>query len=163
MDKGRVIYEAKKTSFVLILLQSLWAVFCVFAIIYQSVLKHGEIGSHPGPTWLYILFLIFSVICLFAFKRIHIIITSEDIYVGFNKLFSKRIKFEEIEGIETDNKSYGGSGARTTIVKGKIRTVYNVGQPRLVIAIKNKKREIAFSTNDPEKVIKIVKGRMNYD
>ncbi len=160
MDKGKIIYEEKKNSFVAIVFLSLWAIFCIFALVYQSVLKLGDIGEEPAPSWVYLLFLIFAIICLFAFKRIHIIITAEDIYIGFNKIFSKKIRFEEIERVEMDNKSYGGSGVRTTIAKGKIRTAYNVGQPRIVIAINNKKREIAFSTNNPEKVIKIVKSHI---
>jgi hypothetical protein len=160
MDQGRIIYEEKKKSFVAVVFLSLWAAFCIFAIAYQSVFKFGEFGANPAPSWVYLVFLVFTIICLIVFKQIRIIITTEAIDVGFNKIFSKKIGFEEIEGVEMDNKSYGGSGIRTAFVKGKIRTAYNVGQSRIVIAIKNKKREIAFSTNNPEEIIKIVKSHI---
>jgi len=47
------------------------------------------------------------------------------------------------------------------LVKGKFRIIYNTGQPRVVISIKNSRKEIAFSTNNPEKVIEIIESNIN--
>ena len=98
--------------------------------------------------------------CLWVFKTVKVTITAREVIIGFNQFFPQRIKLEEIEKVAVDDKSYGGSGLRMRFVKGKFRIAYNTGQPRVVISIKNKRKEIVFSTNNPEKVIEIIERNM---
>lgn len=159
MDTAKIIYQEKKTSRMIIYALSLSALFFIFGFVYQGVLKLDQIGDNPAPDWFYLAFSIFMILCLFGFKTLKIIITSEKVIVGFNNCFIQRIRFQDIERVANDDKSYGGSGLRFRFVKGKLRIAYNVGPPRIVITIKNKRKEISFSTDNPEQVIKIIESK----
>lgn len=160
MDSENIVYQEKKSSWSIIVSLLIASAFFMFAFIYQSILKLGEIGNNPAPGWVHLCISIICVTCFYAFKTLKVKITTEKIIVGFNNLFIKKIKFEDIEKIEIDNNSYGGYGIRMRFVKGKIRIAYNVGQPRVVISIKNKRKEFTFSTNNPDKVIKLIKSKI---
>lgn len=163
MNSTKIIYQEKKTSKMIIIVFSLATLFFSFAFIYQGVLKLGLIGTNPAPDWFYPIFAIFMISCLLVFKTVKITITNEEIMVGFNNFFVQKIKFQDIEKVAIDDKSYGGSGIRVRFVKGILRIAYNVGPPRLVVSLKNKRKEIAFSTNNPERVIKIIESRIYFN
>jgi hypothetical protein len=160
LNSGAIIYEEKKSSRFLIGVLLIAGALCFFAFIYQSILKLGKIGNNPAPSWVYLILFVFFAICLLIFKSIRIQIKTDEIIIGFNNFFFQRIKFKDIEKIEIDDKSYGGSGLRIRLIKGKFRITYNAGQPRLVISIKNKRKEIAFSTDNPDQVTEIVKSKI---
>ncbi len=159
MNIDPVIYQEKKTSKLIIIALSLATLYFSFSYLYQGVLKLGPIGASPAPDQLYLGFAIFMLLCLFAFKTLTITITTAAVIIGFNSFMTHRIKFQDIARITPDNKFYGGSGLRIRLVKGKLRIAYNVGPPRVVISLKNKRKEIAFSTDNPEQVIKIIESK----
>ncbi len=159
MNTDPVIYQEKKTSKLIIIVLSLFALYFGFSYFYQGVLKLGPIGTRPAPDHFYLGFAIFMILCLFAFKTLTITITTAAVIIGFNKFITHRIKFQDIAKITLDDKFYGGIGLRVRLVKGKLRIAYNVGSPRVVISLKNKGKEIAFSTDQPEQVIKIIEGK----
>lgn len=161
MDEGKIIYREEKTSRFIIGIFLLGSAFFIFAFIYQSVLKLGTIGDNPAPDWLYLVLAIFLTICLLIFKTVSVKITENEVIVGFNNFFIQKIKLEDIEKVKIDDKSYAGFGLRMRFVKGKFRIAYNVGQPRVVVSIKNKRKEIAFSTDNPEQVIEIIQANIN--
>lgn len=156
MNTDPVIYQEKKTSKLIIIALSLFALYFGFSYFYQGVLKLGPIGDNPAPDQLYLGFAIFMFLCLFAFKTLTITITTAAVIISFNRFITHRIKFQDIAKITLDDKFYGGTGLRVRLVKGKLRIAYNVGSPRVVISLKNKRKEIAFSTDQPEQVIKII-------
>lgn len=158
MDQEQVVYEEQKTSIFLIISLSLACTFCLFAFIYQAVLKWGEIGATPAPSWLYIALFGFLGLCLLIIKTVKITITTQGIIIGYNKFFIQRIAFKDIEKVAMDDKLAGGSGFRIGFVRGRFRIVYNAGPPRVVISIKNRRKEIAFSTERPEAVIEIIES-----
>lgn len=161
MDRGKIIYAEEKTSRFIIGALILASAFSIFAFIYQSVLKLGPIGDNPAPSWFYLVLTAFFVICLRIFKTLNIKIFEDEIVLSFNGFYKQRIKFNDIENAAIDDKSYAGSGLRMRFVKGKFRIAYNVGQPRVVLSIKNKRKEIAFSTDNPEQVMEIIKANIN--
>jgi len=73
----------------------------------------------------------------------------------------KTISWGNIEGCYLDEASglgYGGWGIRLARIKGRWRSVYNViGYPVIVLELSTGKfREFAFSTNNPQEVLRIV-------
>lgn len=159
MNTDPVIYQEMKTSRMIVIVFSLATLFFSFAFIYQDILKFGQIGDEPTPTWFYPALAILMITCLLIFKTLNITITTEEVIIGFHNLFVQRIKIQEIEKVAFDDKSYSGSGLKVGWAKGKFRIAYNVGPPRVVISLKNKRKEIAFSTNNPEQVIKIIESK----
>lgn len=71
----------------------------------------------------------------------------------------QRIKLDDIEKVAIDDKFCAGSGLKIGFAKGRFRIIYNVGQPRVVVSIKNKRKAIVFSTNNPEEVIQIITAK----
>lgn len=162
MDGRKIIYEEEKTSRFIIIVLLMGCAFCFFAFIYQSVLKLGPIGDNPAPSWFYLAITAFLVICLWIFKTLKIRITMDEIVLSFNGFFRQRIKFDDIEKVEIDDKSCAGSGLKIGFAKGKLRIIYNVGQPRVVVSIRNKRKAIVFSTNNPEQVIQMIAAKTKY-
>lgn len=87
MDGGKIIYEEEKTSRFIIGIFLLVSAFFIFAFIYQSVLKLGPIGDNPAPSWFYLAFTVFLVICMWIFKTLKIKITEDEIVLSFNVFF----------------------------------------------------------------------------
>jgi hypothetical protein len=61
--------------------------------------------------------------------------------------------------VAIDDKFCAGSRLKIGFAKGKFRIIYNVGQPRVVVSIKNKRKAIVFSTNNPEEAIQIITAK----
>jgi hypothetical protein len=159
MDRGKIIYEEEKTSRFIIGIFLLISAFFIFAFICQSVLKLGPIGDNPAPSWFYLAFTAFLVICMWIFKTLKIKNTEDEIVLSFNGFFEQRIKFDDIEKVAIDDKFCAGSRLKIGFAKGKFRIIYNVGQPRVVVSIKNKRKAIVFSTNNPEEAIQIITAK----
>ncbi len=159
MNQEKIIYEEKKASRFTIVTLLLFSILSLYAYVHQAILKLGVIGNRPAPSWLYLIIFIIFAVCLLSFNTIRLKITNSEITVGFNRFFSQKIQLADIEKVEMDDKSYGGSGLRMRLTGGKFRIAYNAGPPRVVISIKNKRREIAFSSNNPEQIIKILKNK----
>ncbi len=131
----------------------------LFMLIYQIIF--GPVGDRPAPNWFFlIMFLLFLGITInFSFLRIAI--TAHYLIVAYG-VFKRMILWREIENCYLDDASilnYYGWGIRIGRVRGKWRLVYNViGSPRVVLTLKTAGfKEFVFSTNQPDKVMAIVK------
>ena len=108
-----------------------------------------------------VIFFLFLGITI-TFVRLTITITSSSVTIGYG-ILKYTVPWENIERCYHVDKSfasvYGGSGIYPIEVKGKSRLVYGVyGRPQVVLSLKKGRyKEIAFSTENPEAVVKIVK------
>jgi hypothetical protein len=135
----------------------------LFMLIYQIIV--GPVGDRPAPDWFFlIMFLLFLGITI-NFSLLRITITTDSLNVAYG-IFKRTIPWREIENCYFDNASiinYGGWGIRIGRVRGKWRLVYNVIEsPRVVLTLKTLRfKEFVFSTNQPDKVMAIVKQRVS--
>jgi hypothetical protein len=151
------VYEEKLTSnrtevlfialMILFLLLFAWRVlitgFGVLAIVFFCV---------------FIFFLFYS----FNYRTLTIRLIPETLILKFG-IFTWTIPFENIEKFYLDTTSMwriGGAGIHFTLLQGKYRAMFNfLEYPRLVVTLKKKKgpvREIAFSTKQPDEIIRIL-------
>ena len=155
------IYEEKIFSKGITILLAVVTIGLLFVLLYQIIV--GPIGTRPAPNWFFLtMFLLFLGVTV-NFSNLSIKMTPRYISVGYG-IFKHNIPWENIEDCYLDEAStirYGGWGIRIGRVKGKWRLVYNViGGPRVVLSLnKGKFREFVFSTNNPQKVIEIVKQK----
>ena len=131
----------------------------VFVSIYQILV--GPLGTRPAPTWVYLLLIVLFLGVTATFSRLRITMTPRFIQVGYGVL-KRTIPWGSIEHCYLDEAStvrYGGWGIRIARVKGRWRLVYNVmGGPRIVLSLKEGRfRELAFSTRNPEEVLRVVR------
>ena len=131
----------------------------LFLLGYQVLI--GPLGTPPAPTWFYLIMALLFLGVTLNFSKVIIRMTPSSIAVGYG-IFKHTILWENIEGCfldETSAVKYGGSGIRVTKVGGKSRIVYSVvGGPRVVLSLKEGRyKELAFSTNHPQEVMKLVK------
>jgi hypothetical protein len=95
------------------------------------------------------------------FSRLIIRIRPYSISVGYG-IVKYIIPWENIESCFLDESSaikYGGAGIRITREEGKWKLVFSVvGGPRVVVSLrKGRFKEIIFSTEHPQDVMKIIK------
>jgi hypothetical protein len=131
----------------------------LLALVYQTSV--GPIGADPAPNWFFLLMFLLFLGVTINFSRLSIKTTPQFIVVGYG-ILKHTIPWENIEDCYLDKASairYGGWGIRIGRVKGKWRLVYNlIGSPRVVLSLnRGKFREFVFSTNNPQKVVAIVK------
>jgi len=156
------IYEEKIFSKEMMAIALLITAIFLVLLIYQIV--KAPIGNRPAPNWLYLsLFLLFLGIT-FIFNTLSIKITSKSINVSFG-ILRYSTTWENVENCFLDKTSaiwYGGWGIRLAKAENKWRLIYNViGVPRVVISLrKGGCREFAFSTKNPEEVIKIIERQI---
>jgi hypothetical protein len=133
--------------------------FMVLILIYQILM--GPVGTNPASNlFLLGMFLLFLGLTI-TFSRLIIRIAPGFISVGFG-FFKQKISLENIENCYLDEASavkYGGSGIRIGRVEGKWRLVYSIiGGPRIVLSLRKERfKEVAFSTKQPEKIIRTLK------
>jgi hypothetical protein len=152
------IYEEKIYSRVITAVIGSVTVIMFLLLIYQVLV--APIGSNPAPNLLLLgLGLLFLVITI-NFSRMIIRITPEFVSVKYG-ISRQKVSWENIQKCYLDKSSalaYGGSGIRIAKVEGKKRIVYSVvGGPRVVISLKKGTYdELAFSTRNPDEVIKVI-------
>jgi len=156
------IYKEKVFSKWITVMLSIITIGFFFILVYQILI--GPIGTRPAPSWFFLaMFLLFLGLTV-NFSNLNIKMTLRYLSVGYG-IFKHNIPWENIEDCYLDEAStirYGGWGIRIRIVKGKWRLVYNViGGPRVVLSLnKGKFKEFVFSTNNPQKVIEVVKQKV---
>lgn len=155
------IYEEKIFSKGITVLLTIATTVFLLALLYQATV--GPIGTRPAPNWfLLVMFLLFLGLTV-NFSNLSIKMTSRYLSVGYG-IFKHSILWENIQDCYLDDTSiirYGGWGIRIARAKGKWRLVYIViGAPRVVLLLnKGTFEEFVFSTNNPQKVIEIVKQK----
>ena len=155
------IYEEKVFSRGLTVVLAVATISLLFVLLYQTIV--GPIGTRPAPNWFFLaMFLLFLGLTV-NFSNLSIRITPRYLSVGYG-IFKHNISWENVGDCYLDEAStvrYGGWGIRIGRVKKKWRLVYNViGGPRVVLSLnKGKFNEFVFSTNNPQKVIEIVKQK----
>lgn len=159
-----MLYEEKvpfQIGKVIVVIFPLTAIY-MFVLAYLQV-KNGQIGDKPAPTWFYLLmgffFLGFTWL-ISQFTSLSIRIEEKTILLSYG-IIKAQISRDNIEKayIDTANPllSYGGWGYRLGYFKGRPRTALNIpGYRCVVITQKNVRREIVFSTGNPEKVIQLL-------
>ncbi len=136
----------------------LFSITVIFFLLYFYQIIVGPIGTDPAPNWFWFVMAVFMLAITINFRRLSIRITSAGLTVGYG-IYKKRIPWKNIEDRYIDEASairYGGWGIRLGRVDGRWRTVYNViGGPRVVVSLKKGWiREVVFSTENPEEVMK---------
>ena len=148
--------EVPFTGFVL-----MYGAFILIALMYPvlAILQSKGIitESNPGPVWLnWVITLFFAAltILLYQFRILRIEYKLGVLLIQYGFLHST-IPYSDIESVYRDTSNpflaYGGWGLRLRYYGRKFRLVYNMpSKPCVVVALKNKKREVVFATNKPE-------------
>ena len=146
--------------------------FVFLTLFFLGMLIDGVVAGHSGsggvPDWFY------AVMCLFFVSMTYVGInfgklvskaTSRSITVKYG-IFKREIPWKNVVDFYLDEAgslyAYGGYGIRIGKVNGKSRLVYNVlGGERVVLALKKGRfNEFVFSTNNPDAVMNVIKGRI---
>ena len=139
-----------------------------FLAMFISQVTEGAMGDKPAPDGFYLLMCLFFVFMTFIvinFSRLVIKATTKSLTVAYG-LFKRIIPWEDVASCYEDEASalgsYGGYGIRIGRVNGKTRLVYNVlGGERVVLVLKQGRfNEFVFSTNNPDAVMDVIKGRI---
>ena len=132
-----------------------------FLFFYFVLASLGD--PDPELTWLrwfFLLMFLFFLGITINFSRLIIRIGPKGISVGYG-IIKYTIPWENIEGCFLDEFSavrYGGAGIRMTKVEWKWILVFSViGGSRVVVSLrKGRFKEIVFSTEHPQDVMKII-------
>lgn len=156
------IYEEKIFSKWITGILAAVTVSFLFVLVYQILVE--PIGARPAPNWFFLLMFLLFIGITINFSTLSIRMTPHSVDVCYG-IFKHTIPWRDIENCYLDEAStirYGGWGIRIGRVKGKWRLVYNViGGPRVVLSLKKGRfKEFVFSTNNPKKVIEIVKQKV---
>ena len=144
----------------------LWAtVPAGFGLAMLVVFIYGRYFSNyedKSAAWYFLAISVFLFIVAINFGFLRITITGDTVSTRFG-VISRSIPVDNIAGSYQDKASkasYRGFGVRWGTVNGKRRTVYDVSDlPRVVIRLKqNNNREFAFSTKNPDAVIKAIRS-----
>jgi hypothetical protein len=147
---------------------ALFTVLTIFFLaMFISELVSGPVGDKAAPEWFYLimcLFFVFMTFIIMNFSRLVIKATSKSLIVSYG-MFRRVIPWEDVADCYEDESpaiAYGGYGIRIGRVNGKSRLVYNVlGGGRVVLGLrKGRFNEFVFSTNDPDAVMDVIKGRI---
>ena len=140
--------------------------FFLGMFIYQIL--ESPLGSKPAPDWYYLvmcLFFVFMTFIIINFSKLVLKATAKSLTVSYG-LFKRVIPWDDVADCYPDESSslgmYGGYGIRIGRVNGKLRLVYNVlGGERVVLVLKKGRfNEFVFSTNKPDSVMDVIKGRI---
>jgi len=140
--------------------------FFLAMFIYQ--IAASPLGDRLAPDWYYVvicLFFAFMTFIICNFSKLVVKATSKSLTVSYG-VFKQVIPWEDVADCYPDESSslgaYGGYGIRIGRVNGKLRLVYNVlGSSCVVLALKKGRfNEFVFSTNDPDAVMDVIKGRI---
>lgn len=139
----------------------IFGAFIVLALLFPTLSYLESQGliqeENPGPVWFnwaITIFLFLMTLFLYQFRLLRIEYKLGELLIGYS-FFRSKILFNVIESVALDTSnpllSYGGWGLRTRFYRGRFRIVYNMpGKRCVVVSLKNKKRDIVFSTNKPE-------------
>ena len=139
-----------------------------FLAMFISDVVSGTTSEEETPGWFYLMMCLFFVLMTFFianFGKLVIKATSKSLTVAYG-MFKHFILWENVADCYPDEVSalgnYGGYGIRVGRVNGKSRLVYNVlGGERVVLVLKKGKfNEFVFSTNEPDAVMGVIKGRI---
>lgn len=139
-----------------------------FLAMFISGLVSGSTGDEEVSEWFYLamcLFFVFMMFIIVNFGKLVIKATSKSLTVAYG-LFKHVIPWENVADCYPDAVSalgnYGGYGIRIGRVNGRTRLVYNVlGGERVALVLKRGKfGEFVFSTNNPDEVMAVIKGRI---
>ena len=121
---------------------------------------------HPIINWIY---LVIILICLITinFSRLTIRISSQEIAIRYG-IVGHTQSWNNVKDVILDETSmirYGGWGIRIGRFGGKWRLIFNVIGKKCVLLQLNQGRfrELVFSTNSPEEIVKIIKERVLLD
>ena len=143
-----------------------WGLVILFlSLIYYQVM-FAPSGAQSAQTLIYLLMAIVMAATAFLmhnFKMLRVRITDTLLELSFG-MFHRRIKWSDITCISNDRLTwlrYGGWGIRLTRANGTWRWVYNViGPERVVVHLKSGRiRDVAFSTNQPGRVIALIQAK----
>jgi hypothetical protein len=165
---SKIIYE-EKVRFPLI--RGVVALFTILTIIFLVVYVYQRIawqqGENAVPLWFGLTIL--SALALFTAFLANLItlsikMTEECAVVGFG-IFRAKIRWEDVRGCDLDRLSSFLSAANWGVsmgfVGGRWRRMYNVmGYPRVELEMKKGRKSVVFSTKDPDRVIDIIKKRI---
>lgn len=157
-----IIYEEKVMSKVTTVTLGFFAACLLFLFLYQNLI--GPVGTRPAPDWLILGMFLFILCVAINFSKLTISMTQESMCVAYG-IFKRNIRWVDIEECFFDTISeirYGGWGIRFVKAGGKWRLVYSVfGGARVVLKLKKGRfNEFAFSTKNPEEVIKIINQKI---
>ncbi|MCS7116214.1 MAG: hypothetical protein RMJ31_03000 [Nitrososphaerota archaeon] len=158
--RNSIIYEERIISKWMIIILTVPIVLLLF-VFYQLYREGVEIQQFFGYFLLIILILLGLVM---NFSTLIVRFTTQSISVGYG-ILKYNIEWKDIEDCYLDKTptiKYGGWGIRIGKVEGRWRLVFNViGSPRIVLSLKRGRfKEFVFSTNDPQKVMGMVKQRL---
>jgi len=157
-------YEEVRSFKTSLLFLFLSAVFSTFFI--KRVLTLGYRENIAFSTVL-LFFSIFFGLYVLNYWTLKIIITDKKIQLNFG-LIRWRSDLSNVKAVEMDDSppviKYGGAGVHFAYVRGMYRAFFNFLEfPRILITYQEKQglvQGLVFTTRNPEKVIKIIKGRM---
>jgi hypothetical protein len=144
----------------------LWAtVPAGFGLALMVVFIYGKYFSNyedKSSAWFFLAVSLFLFLVAINFSFLNITVSSDAVTTRFG-VISHRVPVDNIAGSyqdKTPKTAYKGFGVRWGSVNGKRRMVYDVSDmPRVVIRQKqNNNREFAFSTNNPDAVIKAIRS-----
>ena len=145
------------------------ALFVLLAILFLSLFIWHVIAKEYNA-WR-IVRISFSIVFLFYvinFRTLIIHLTSTTLTLSFG-IFSWNLPIENIEECQLDDDipslmKYGGAGIHFMLVHKRYRASFNfLEYPRVVVALKNRQglvRDVSFSTQRPEEVIRLIKSRV---
>ncbi|MFA5368336.1 MAG: hypothetical protein WC333_10720 [Dehalococcoidia bacterium] len=165
---GKIIYE-EKVRFPLI--RGVVALFAVLTIsfliayVYQRVT--GQLGPNPVPLWFAATILsamAFFTLFLANLVTLSIRMMEDGAVVGFG-IFRVGVKWVDVRDCRPDRESSFLSAANWGVSVGFTgrtwRRMYNVmGCPRVVLEMRQGRRALVFSTKEPDKVVDIIKSRI---
>lgn len=162
MSSDCPVYEEKVLS-----ARTEW-LFLALAFVFLSLLAWMLVVRGGGFLTivfgcLFLLFLFYSL----NYRTLVIRLSGEALTLEFG-VFTWNVELENIEACYLDDVSLwkiGGAGIHFTFLRRRYRASLNfLEHPRVVITLKQKKgpvREVAFSTANPEEVIRVIRARAN--
>lgn len=162
-DKGMVtnsLYKEEISSKGSLILSTSIMIISLLILWFQLFIN----SFHPPfLNWIY---LVIILICLITinFSKLTIKITSEKITIRYG-IVGHTLLWNKVEDVFLDETSmirYGGWGLRIGRFGGKWRLIFNVIGKKCVLLQLNQGRfrELVFSTNSPEEIVKIIRERV---
>jgi hypothetical protein len=165
---SKIIYVEKVRFPVIRGIVALFAVLTMaFLIAYSYQRVTGQPGENAVSLWFAVTIL--SALALFTLflanlTTLTIRMTEADAMVAFG-IFRVRVRWENVRECHPDQESSFLSAANWGVSMGfsgrTWRRMYNVaGYPRVVLEMKRGRRALVFSTKEPDKVVDIIRGRI---
>ncbi len=157
---SEILYLEKRFSFGIFMIFAVITLLMSGFLVAQMVL--GPLGSKPAPTWLLAVLTGIFVLPAANFAFLTLKLTTAGVTVGYGVFKSFR-RWEELAGCEIDAaEAFYGWGIRFGKYRDAWVWVYNTIGGRRVAFITGKTtpRGLIVSTEDPERVVEIARGRL---